>query len=81
MARQTRLERELFIELADHRGLILHKQTEFIASLAEEFTCALALLCERGDGSLLRDLYEITRQLAIDRCIDAAIDEMNIEVV
>ncbi len=81
MARQTRLERELFIELADYRGVVLREQAEFVASLAEEFTCALALFREKGDGSMLRDLYEITRQLAIDRCIDAAPNEMNIEVV
>jgi hypothetical protein len=81
MARSIRLDRKLFIELADSRGLVLLKQAELIASFAEEFGCAIALLCEKGDDSLLRDLYEITRQSAIERCVDAALREMNIEVV
>ena len=72
MALRTFIDMNRFVEIADHSGLILIRQADVIRNIAEEFACGLALFCENDDDSVLKTLYELTRERAIEICLDDA---------
>ncbi len=72
MLNRTVIEKDRFVDMADHSGLILLRQADVIRDLAEEFACGLALLCENDDASVLKTLYDLTRERSIEICLDEA---------
>jgi len=79
--KQESITKDKFIEFADRSGLILLKQADVIRTLADEIAAGLELFCKDGDDSVLKTLYELSRQRAIGICVDEAFSEHNLKVV
>jgi len=81
VTKKESITKDEFVELADQNGLILLRQADVIRTLADEIAAGLELFCEDGDDSVLKTLYELSRQRAIGICVDEAFSEHNLKVV